>query len=66
MEITCCDKCGKKVSGALHQRIETNYVAPNGCMNIGGYPSVDRAARFDLCSECWEEFKKFIGVNNHD
>ena len=62
MDITCCDRCGKKVSGTRHQRINTNYVAPNGNMSLGGDYSIDTAARFDLCVECWEEFKKFMKV----
>lgn len=63
MNISCCDRCGKKVSDTLHQSISTNYVGANGNMSYGGVPDIDIAAKFDLCAECWEEFKKFMRIN---
>ena len=61
MKKLICDKCGKAITSG-HWEINTHSVGDNGIYSL----SIDNFAEFDLCPDCWEAFKRFMGYKNHD
>ena len=57
-----CNHCGKDITCTAKHKITSEFVSKNGAMNLGAVITTNQHFTGELCDECFEAFKEFMGV----